>query len=489
MVSQAANRANPRSLRRFFRVSLRTWLLIVTLFCVAVSQGYRIYKRNQLEAEILSRGSLVYEGRPRHSKSVTMSSSRGLVVGGPQPAVGLRDGNPAWVSKWSGGSVAFCKFDSLHYSVSNVPMPDWINDILATGELRTVFLRSNNERIKLSLLMKCRELEELGIAGGTYQADMLSGIHRLQKLKKLSLYQLDRLQWDQVHPEGFPPNLVEISMSECNLMAKDMEILKNCRKLKTLRVSRNLVNLQALADVGLPPDLEYIDLSSTAFVKEDLALLAECRRLKNLNLSSVNADFRGLDGMPLPESLEDLRISASTLDASTFRWFSRLKNLRSLKISACRFEDADAEGIRLSAKLRDFYINGFDSGPNIVRMLADADELKSLTLSSERIDDDVLKLLGDRPALEDLVLRGATITDASGDWLRTLRKLKRLDLRRTKVSDALFKSAPQLRYIDTVQITETQVSAELQKEIRDAENQRWREQRQSTPRGVFTRRR
>ena len=459
-------------IRRFLRFSLRTLFIVLTLLCVAIFLGHRAWRRNELGKRIIAEATLVFDGTERHAITQTVSRMGmrgGSYTSGPSPKVGLRDSRVPWISKWSGGSAIFCPFDSISYHVSNVPIPDWANEVLATGELRRASLRLNNPNIDWNLLMRCRGLEELSLWGQPHDPHALRGIHRLRKLVKLNLITIGQLEYDQLLSKGLPPNLVDLRLVDCNIQSSDLVILKGCQKLESLDLSLNPINLQALSDVGLPPNLKSVVLQRTRCVKEDLLLLAQCKQLTSLKLSMRNVDLRSLDGVELPVSLEHLALWGATLDASNFRWFSQLPNLKTLRLNGCRFEDADAEGIVLSPSITSFHASSTNAGHHVCAMLANASGMTSLNLYDTRIDDESLLAVGSKQKLNYLQLGRTGITDASANWFRDLKNLDYLDLRETGISNRLFELAPHLKEaVGQFGVNDTKVSQSLQDEIQKA---------------------
>ncbi|MDP7016982.1 MAG: hypothetical protein QGG36_14350 [Pirellulaceae bacterium] len=465
-----------RTVRRFLRFSLRAWFVFLTLFGLAVVVGNWAWRRRELERQIYLDGSLVYRDTPRHAKAALLIESTALhgrspTPTPPSPRVGLRDSRIPWISQWSGGSAVFCPFDSMTYSVSNVKIPDWVNDVIATGELRRVSLRLNHGNIDVNQLTRCRELEQLTLSGRTQDPHALRDFHRLTKLQNLTIYSWSELEYDQVLPHGLPANLIELRMPNCNLRPRDMAILKNCRNLEVLDLTGNPIDLQALSAGRLSPQLKSVTLSKTRCGVPDLQLLAACRNLTQLTFLVDGADLRNVDGLDLPGSLELLSLKSARLDASTFRWLSRLKNLKSLTINSCRFEDAAAEGIEFSSSLQRFSAMRTNAGHHVARAVAGATELRSLKLRASQVDDAALRAFGGKEKLTELGLGETQVTDASADWIGRLRQLDSLDLRETVVGDRLFEQAPHLQQVGRVWVDDTNVSPAMRDAI--SKNARW----------------
>ena len=360
--------------KRWFRFSLRSWFVLLSLLCIAVVLWAKALKRTQLEEKIIREGMLVYGSTEKHEKPKMLADRGGLVprppvVVGPSPLVEMRDSYLPWLCAWSKGSAAFCCFDSIEYHVGNVPMPLWVNEVLDTGELQRISLRVNEPKIDVNLVTKNYGLKELKLMGTAYDTNALKGIHRLKQLKELSIFAGFDVSFEKVLPQGLPPNLVNLHMTKCKLQSSDIPALKNCRQLESLTLRLGSFDLQALSDVGLPATLKRAEFYGSRIVKEDLELLADCPSLAHLGIGNNEIDLRDMDAVAILESVEYLDLRGASLDASTFRWLSKLPRLKNLDIRSCKFNDEDAEGIVLSPTLVGFKSDSTDSNSHVLTML------------------------------------------------------------------------------------------------------------------------
>lgn len=472
---------DPRTPARLgFRFSLRLWFILLTLICIGVVIGVRVQQRLELEKTIVASGTIYYHDLSRSDEAMqTLSTSLGPIVRGAQPHVRLRDASIPWISRASGGSVAFSAFDSISYSVSNVPMPVWTNDVLATGELRSATLRLNNADVDANLLMKSTGMEELTLSGRADDPDVLVGVHRLKRLKSLAVLGVDGLKFERLVEHGLPSGLEEVTITACGLQPSDVAMLRTCRQLQRLNLRSCAINLQGLSEFGLPETLTELDLSNTSVVKGDLELLADCPRLQQLRMSASTLDLRELAGdTPAPPELRGLAIRRARLDASTFRWLARFPRLETLTLAGCSFDDSACEGIRLSRSLREVTASSTNAGPYFAAMLAaSSNRFTSLDLAETAFDDAALTVLGPQPDLTTVRLREAKISDGAGVWLSQLSSLKKLEMNGTDVSDALLDQLPQLAQLEYLGVAETQVSERRQDMVRKRNEQHWRQAR------------
>lgn len=476
-------------MRRFFQFSLRTWFVFLTVATIAFVVWQNVQKRKQLELAIIQDATLVYKDTRRTEKP---PSARGFgffsfgMRSSPNPDVVLRDSEIfPWASQLSKGSVAFCAFDSFHND--HTPPPHWLNDILLTGELRSLQLqqfRSDSlDDIRLDLIGSCNHrLERLHLLGnspsGINFGSSLRGLDGLTNLRQLRIRNADA-DYRQSLPDGLPPNLEDLALVNCNLSDDDMEMLTTCTRLRSLDLARLQCGLGVLAKVGLPSSLKSLNLGDAEGVtKDDLHALKNCTQLEELNLQGAKIDLRDVDGLTLPKSLVKLVIHESKLDASSFRMLSALFKLETLEVNESSFADEDLVGIALSANLKTVGARGTNAGPHFAKALSAAESLESLNLHGNQTNDEALQALGSKPELTLLLMSNSQITDASAEWFLPLTKLQRLELIESAVTDQFFEVAPHLKNVADLRIYGTQVSLPLREEIRDLDLARHQKQQE-----------
>ena len=344
-----------------FRISLRSWFVILSLICVGIVLGNYANQRSKLEKAIVEEGTLIYHDSKRHQRPTVQADGGGLISQtihlDPSPVVRMRDSFSPWLGQKFEGSPIVCRFDSIEYHVDNVPTPMWVNDVLSSGELRWISLRVNRPETDIGLVMKNLGLVELELMGTSYDRHALEGIHRLEKLEALSIYSGFDISFEKLIADGLPANLKSLFANHCEFESSDIAALKTCRVLEDLTLMRGNFNLQELAEVGLPKTLKKVDFYDSKIAKSDFEILAACPLLVSVALGGSEVDLREMDGITTLDSVELLDIRGAMLDASTFRWLSRLSRLKDLNIRDCRYNDEDAKDIVLSPTLVSYTCN------------------------------------------------------------------------------------------------------------------------------------
>ena len=302
--------ASPKG-RRWFRVSLRTLLVLITAFGVWL--GFQVAaarkQRNALQSLQASGGwsfDFGYQCTPLPSTSFRFSVDRLASPPGPE-----------WLRNLAGEDFFRTVYIAKWNDRARVRIPESALDSLASlTELRQLIMRpiiqvngkgtrrfNDSDLAKLSGL---RKLEVLDLSGVDIHEP---GLRSLSKLKNLKWLQLDFTDYTNSRRDNEPTLLDDVAMQhlgeltsleelrlECARLAKDG--IEHLAKLKQL-VSLELLDCEGLDEAGLEhlaelPKLKSLRLSRSDVGDSGLAYLEPLTHLKELYVERSKATRDGL---------------------------------------------------------------------------------------------------------------------------------------------------------------------------------------------------
>jgi Leucine-rich repeat (LRR) protein len=298
------------------------------------------------------------------------------------------------------------------------------------------------------------QVEQIYAVGDSITDEILSKVAAIPSLRRLQLYDCNRLTKEGIAQIGTLTGLEELQVGRCiNQGDAVLQSLRHHPSLQSLKVKecgttdegvrslRDLPNLKhleihqegrltdaALDVIPLLTELRYLSLASHVatglgwmrFSPSSLARLSALKKLEVLNLDGH--DFP-VDILPLPQ-LRSLTLSGDTVDDRIAPRLVRCENLQHISFEFTQIGDATLQEI------------------------AGMDQLRTIAIRRGNVTDAGLQHLTALPQLTSINLNQVTITNDGIAHLAEIKSLTRIDLATTTVDAtglSVLKDLPHLR--------------------------------------------
>ena len=371
---------SPRGKRRWWRFSLRTLLVFVTLFCVFV--GWFVSRLHKAERQRFAVEKL-------KESSFEVGYDWALNPEGSEDFKPQRPA-PTWLRNRLGDDF----FDAVVYvrSRSDAGVARSIGDnefqwIFSLPELRSLhFNESAITQASAARLQELKELENLTVWDSRIDDEWMKGIGACVHLKRLSL-----LNTPRVTDAGYVYLHSLVDLEDLHSPDGDDSALLAIAQLKHLRFLQLMGHKASDAGVkvlaGLPR-LEHLILSSTAITDEGARSLSGLTRLRSLRLNGTAIGDEGIRNLGEHRSIRLLNITWTKVGDSCMKLIGTWDALEVLLLSHTNVGD-----------------DGLES---IVRLK----NLRSLDLSATKVTDKGLKSIAQFSNLEGVFLQGTPVTPA-----------------------------------------------------------------------------
>ncbi|KAJ7972606.1 putative Receptor protein kinase [Quillaja saponaria] len=304
-------------------------------------------------------------------------------------------------------------------------------------------------------------LEELDLSINKLQGTMPSSITRF---KNISLIYLAFNNFSGSIPEDFSPsslrnfcfgynnfsgklpqgickggNLIYFDANDNKLVGPIPESLRNCTRLRRVRLEKNILDGDITNVFGTYPSLEYIDLGDNKLSGVLSTNWGRCKELSNFRISA-----NLISGNVPPElvklpSLQNLDLSANNLTGKIpVELFSSSSILLRLNLSNNKLSGQVSVQIGNLARLQHLDLSANNLSGPIPKELGSCQALKSLKLSMNKLSGKIPQELGNLVALQSLLdLSQNTFTGEITPQLGKLTKLEVLNLSHNHISGKL----------------------------------------------------
>ncbi len=366
--------------RRWFRISLRTLLLLVTLLCiwlgVKVNQARR---QKEAIAALKSIGLRIDFYHQRRDQGFPDSSAE-------PPA-------PTWLRQITGDDF-FQRVCSLGGN-----NPDFTDDHAAhlSALDHLMYLTIGDSPASDEALAQIGNTSSLEIVHffNTPVGDCFVG--RLAKSQKLSWLVLDNTR----------------------VTAEGLKSLSNLRELKVLNLSNSPIGNDGLIVVGAITKLSLLHLSNLPITNEGIEHLSNLSNLETLTLEHVNVSDAGIKSLKTGPPLRSLNLSGTRIRGDALPAICN-PTLEYLHLSDALIDDEVLIHLELAKGLGELYLDGTNITDDGLAHLARLSSLNSLHLGRTKITGSGLRHLAALPNLIDLDLSD---TNLSRDGLELLTKL------------------------------------------------------------------
>lgn len=290
---------SPKPRRRWFQFSLRSLLVLVTVFAVWLGLQVNRANRQRRAVEAISamggQFSYDYQRQPKRP-SPFPSAAAALGIADPLPHsynLKAEPPGPAWLRKLIGA----------HYFIAPVRLR--INDQRVVDEDGLRYLRDLSH------------LEELSLGTFALRPQDLDHLKNLTKLRLLQLgimLEDDAGQWDFDALSRFR-ELRVLSASGSYLKGSDLAHLRAATDLRQLFAYRTEINDEGLAHLKGLKNLEMLGLADTAVTDDGLEQLAKLPNLVYLSLNNTALTDVGLEHLAKIRSLRELELYGTRVTA------------------------------------------------------------------------------------------------------------------------------------------------------------------------------
>jgi len=264
---------------------------------------------------------------------------------------------------------------------------------------------------------------------------------------------------------GYENNVQELILTGNRITAEGLAPIRTNTNLKTLRVSKNILQEKGTEHIKFCTSLEEVSVDQCRLSGKSMGHLMEIPRLKRL-WCRQNRITNGFENVTKHKHLAILNLHDNNTEISVemMRALSKCASLHTLVMNKCHLRDdhiiALMEG---NETLRRLYINWNEHlTMESIKVIAQNSSLYKLAYSQHRLSDDqLIYLLKHNKTIEVLnVPFVRTITDAFLITLQQCKHLKTLKIRETPVTEQ------GLRFIKEQCLSVTQLSFGQEKEER-----------------------
>jgi Leucine-rich repeat (LRR) protein len=399
----------PRSKRRWWRFSLRTLLIFVTLFCVSV--GWFLLRLHRAERQRIAVANL----KEAHFGVHYDWELNYDVTGNQAPELA----GPGWLRNWLGNDF----FDDVVDVSSPLDRPE--RNAIRDDEFQWVFslpkLRFLNIHdlsitdASITKLHELKDLENLFVSDPRMDDSWMQGIGTCTHLKKLVLIESSR-----VTEPGFANLAPLVDLEQLLLPDGGDAALRAIANLKRLRIllltSKKVTDSGAKALASLPL-LETLILNRTSIGDEGVKSLAKLKRLEDLRLTGTAIGDDGIRNFDSQTQIKDLEISFTKVGDSSMRFIRNWESLQSLRASNTNIGDEGLKSIAGLKELRYLNLASTKVSDKGLKFIVGLKNLRDLNLASTKISDEGLKLIAQLSNLEDVDIGGTAVTRTGANWL------------------------------------------------------------------------
>ncbi len=276
------------------------------------------------------------------------------------------------------------------------------------------------------------ELESIKLTYSSRLEDShMSGIARLESLKKISFDNCDSLTESSLAVLHYLPQLEEVEMNSCDSIFS-LAALRSCESLKRIKLSDcDEFNFFGLKKIVSLPQLEELRLqNNSALLDEHLALLAEAKKLTELNFngctSITDEGLAVLAGLPALKRLNLFRCSGVTGTALQHA----PEDLEYLVLRKTAFNVDGLQNLTRFKKLKELYFGHDDSfTEEALFAVTTSDQLEKVALDGVGITEKHLEKMAGCRNLNTLYLTDCgQVTGAGLEHLVDCKTLEVLEL-------------------------------------------------------------
>lgn len=285
----------PWRFRRLFQLSLRSFLILVTL--ASLWTAY-ILRQSRQQQEAIAKVRELHGSIYLHWSRDYQVDAAGNIVGSP-----VAPGYP-WMRKMLGDDY----FDRVAWvDLSN----------------RTV------TNADLMVLPKLRDLEGLNLNNTEVTTDGLVTISQMHWLRELAVGHQEMRMVVAMNPVSVQPRT---SRGPVKGDGRGVSELRRLRHLETLQLIEVPLPPDRLMFLAYMPKLECLNLWGCAVGDEDLHSLTRLSNLKRLNLSGTRVTDAGLVHVARLANLEELYLNGTTMSGGGTEELASLKKLKRLEV-------------------------------------------------------------------------------------------------------------------------------------------------------------
>lgn len=390
---------------RWYQYSLRSLLILVTLFGIACSWVAVKMREARLEAEA------------------------------------------AEAIRKMGGS-AYYDYE-IHDPKAKPPGPDWVRKIFGTSFVSSITSVSvDSTDFDLELLKNLHHLKYLYFR--PFNSNETANGVTNEGLKILT-------NFDQL--EG-------LLLISDNITDEGLSSLRGLTNLKTLTILSKNITGTGLANLSGMKNLDYLALVQNAIDDEGLSHLPDLPHLQTLNLSLTKITDTGLKHLGKYQALMNLELCKTKIQGDGFKHLAGLAKMRCLRLDF-NPSSSNLTNLKYLQNLQKLDLGNSTMNDDGLKQLKEVTQIAELNLCETKITDAGLESLMNMKNLRDLDLGGDEITDEGMKQLAKLHNLVNLDVGGTKITDAGLECLKdlKLKYLDS---SATDVSEEERAKFHEA---------------------
>ncbi|MFO7835311.1 MAG: leucine-rich repeat protein [Candidatus Thorarchaeota archaeon] len=207
----------------------------------------------------------------------------------------------------------------------------------------------------------------------------------------------------------------------------DLEQIKECNNLKTLRLEWNNLETVNLAPLANCPNLEEINLDANNIQYLDLAPLSKCTKLRSVILASNCLKNLKLDPLVNCPNLKILSLHSNQLGSIDLEPLSKCRELEALVLGENTFVDIDIEPLRDCMYLSRLDISNTNLKSIDLNALEKLGRIRHLNLNGNQLTSINLAPLLNCRNLRELLLHNNNLKRVDITPLMNCRELHTLD--------------------------------------------------------------
>ncbi len=191
-------------------------------------------------------------------------------------------------------------------------------------------------------------LLELSLAGSEVTG---SCAHELARIQSLEILDLNRSNFtdDGITPLSKLPALQLLNLNNTRVTDASADALSKLQNLRTLRVAWTHITSDSLALIAKLNKLHWLDFGNNKINSaQDLELLKTCKTLRKLNLSRCQLKNSDLVSVSRISQLDDLALDGNEISDAGIKALATLKSLKKLSILDCK---VSVDGVERLKKL------------------------------------------------------------------------------------------------------------------------------------------
>jgi internalin A len=353
--------APAKSHRRWYQYSLRTLLIVVTLFALAcswfaVNLGQARRQREAVEAIVRLGGGVTYDYELRRDLAMTRQIP--------------------------GGRIEF----GYESDLSGMPIPKepswplWLRKLLGDDFFNNVVkVRVENDAamVHLARLPHLRKLETYGEGITDAGMEKLEG---MLQLEQLNCHGIETITDDGLISLADLPSLRYLLLASQRVSDTGVERIARLVQLRRLTLSSGKITDEGVKHLAHLTNLKELDLSSQHVTDKGLQYIVKLSQLEKLDLQNASVTDAGLETLTSLPQLRSLHLIRTKVSDAGLACLVKFPQLRCLSLGSRQFTARGVRHLKSLPGLRCLELDGSEAADAELELLSGLTQLESLSI-------------------------------------------------------------------------------------------------------------